>query len=118
MGDLAVALSSLTIQSPATVENQFGNMVTTWDVPEEELGSIQSAGVVQPVSTSKGNKSGGRRQVTTGYRLYIPGQAPITAQDRILWNSLILEIDGDPEFWPDPDGNIHHTEILTAVSKG
>lgn len=114
MTELAVALSPLTIQSPGTVANQFGNQVTTWDT----FTAVPSAGIVQPVSTSKGDKSEGRRQVTTGYRIYIPGAAPVTAQDRIVWNGLTLEIDGDPEFWPEPDGAIHHTEISTVVSKG
>jgi hypothetical protein len=114
MGELAVALSPLTIQSPTLVENDFGNLVTSWDAPV----SVPSAGVVQPVTTSKGNKSEGRRQVTTGYRIYIPGEAPVTSRDRIVWKSLVLELDGDPEFWEDPDGSVHHTEVLTVVSRG
>lgn len=62
-----------------------------------------------------------RTAVVTGWRvLSEPGtDADIRADDRIEWDGMTLEVDGEIARWPDPlDGGVHHFELSMTRSTG
>lgn len=112
----AVPTVALTVQTAGPATDDLGNEIegVDWDNPTE----VELAGAVVPSRTNELREAGARDQVTTAYRVYLPGRAAVLATSRIVWEGLTLEIIGDPEFWPSPAGGVDHTEVLAVVSRG
>lgn len=62
-----------------------------------------------------------RNAVATGWRvLSAPGTNPdVTAVDRIEYDGMTLEVNGEVARWPDPlDGGVHHVEFAMKRATG
>lgn len=72
---------------------------------------------VQPVSSTEDVRD---RELLIGkYMLFTSrGQdIDLLATDRVEWNGITLQVDGDPNRWPAPGGGVHHVEAsLKEVS--
>lgn len=62
-----------------------------------------------------------RTAVVTGWRvLSEPGtDADVRSDDRIEWDGMTLEVQGEVARWPDPlDGGVHHIEFTMSRATG
>ena len=93
-------------------------------VPDWSPGAVSRLTVtdlsVQP-NTQNETTDETRTAVVTGWRvLSAPGtDADIRAEDRIEWDGLTFEVEGEIARWPDPfDGTTHHIEFVMRRATG
>ncbi|MEV5680966.1 hypothetical protein [Streptomyces sp. NPDC052179] len=68
---------------------------------------------IQPRVQDEGTEAD-RSPVITGWRIQADHgvDLDVTAQDRIEWDGLLLEVDGEIAQWPDPvEGGLDHVEF-------
>ncbi|MCX4676699.1 hypothetical protein OG413_15550 [Streptomyces sp. NBC_01433] len=68
---------------------------------------------IQPRVQDEGTEAD-RSPVITGWRIQADHgvDLDVTAQDRIEWDGLLLEVDGEIARWPDPvEGGLDHVEF-------
>lgn len=100
---------SVTRVRAGTKTDRGGNTVPDWD--DTDRLTISGLSVQPSVQTEATDPT--RTAVVTGWHvLSEPGTAPdVTAADRIEFNGLTCEVDGEVAAWPDPLGpGIHHVE--------
>jgi hypothetical protein len=75
---------------------------------------------VQPNTQAEDTDPTRTAAVTAWRVLSAPGTAPdVRADDRIEWNGLIFEVEGEVAAWPDPfDGTVHHVEFVMQRATG
>ena len=74
-------------------------------------------GSFQPQSSSE--NTSGREQVLTTYRVFLDGDVALKATDRLLSHDLLVEVEGEPQRWPDPFGaGVHHIEANAEIVTG
>ena len=108
---------SVTRVRAGTKTDRGGNTVPDWDNPSRVAISGLS---VQP-SVQNEATDPTRTVVVTGWHvLSEPGTAPdVTAADRIEFNGLTCEVDGEVAAWPDPLGpGVHHVEWAMKRATG
>ena len=94
--------------------DRAGNPITDWS--EEAVSRLPLTGLnIASRSQDLGEETdtGGTR-ATAGWWLQTrPGvDADIEAGDRVEWDGLTLDVDGDPMRWPDPfTGRVHHVKV-------
>lgn len=113
---LALPTEQVSVVAAGTAEttDELGNVIPG----SGAQGEITIQAIVLPSRTNEFRDAGTRQQVLTAYRLYADGMVMIAATSRLVWRGLSLEVVGDPEFWPDGQGGIDHTEVLAVVSRG
>jgi hypothetical protein len=104
-----------------TVTRQRGTLTTgpygsadeiDWTTPAE----VVYAAEVQPLSSDENVVL--QQRVESRWRAFLPPGADVVATDRIVWDTVVYEIDGEPERWK-RRAVMHHLElILTKVSGG
>lgn len=102
-----------------TKTDRGGNTVPDWSPGAVTRATIDQLNI-QPASQTESTDPT-RTAVVTGWRVQsAPGTAPdIRAVDRIEWNGMTLEVDGEVAEWPDPlDGTPHHIEFTMKRSTG
>jgi hypothetical protein len=74
-------------------------------------------GSFQPQSSSE--NTSGKDQVVTTYRVFLDGDVALKPTDRLLSRGVLVEVQGEPQRWPDPfsDG-IHHIEANAEIVTG
>ncbi|GAA4688090.1 hypothetical protein [Streptomyces youssoufiensis] len=94
-----------------------GNQVPDWTVATRlVIGQLN----VQP-ATQVESENPTRTAVVTGWRVQsAPGTAPdVRADDRIEWDGMTLEVQGEVARWPDPiTGATHHVEFTVSRATG
>jgi hypothetical protein len=102
-----------------TRTDRGGNTVKDWTA--DEVTRLEIADLnIQPTSQTE-QTDATRTAVVTGWRVQsAEGTAPdITAADRIEWNGMVLEVQGEVAPWPDPlTGAHHHTEFTMVRATG
>ncbi|MBD9703375.1 hypothetical protein IHE56_15055 [Streptomyces sp. ID01-12c] len=98
-----------------TRTDRGGNTVKDWSpgaVSRLTIGQLN----IQPTSQTE-QTDATRTAVVTGWRVQSEeGTAPdITAADRIEWNGMLLEVQGEVAPWPDPLTDAHHHTEFTMV---
>ncbi len=70
---------------------------------------------VQPVSTSELREN--RDTTVAMWVAFAPGDADIVFTDRIKLGSMVFEIEGEPQIWPDPinPGLTSHIELPLKI---
>jgi hypothetical protein len=102
-----------------TRTDRGGNTIRNWAddaVTRLTIGQLN----IQPTSQTE-TTDATRTAVVTGWRVQSEeGTAPdITAADRIEWNGMVLEVQGEVAPWPDPlTGAHHHTEFTMVRATG
>ncbi|WP_262702047.1 MULTISPECIES: hypothetical protein [Streptomyces] len=105
-----------------TRTDRGGNTVPDWTTatraPVDQL-NIQPTGAAPGASSEIQTPE--RDAVISGWRVQSePGTWPdITAMDRIEWNGMTLEVDGEVGRWSDPlNGSPHHIEFTMKRATG
>ena len=89
-----------------------GNTVPDWSPGAVSRLTVDRLNVQPDTQSETADEQ--RNAVVTGWRVQSePGTAPdIRAVDRIEWDELLLEVDGEVARWTDPlDGSPHHIEF-------
>lgn len=102
-----------------TKTDRGGNAVPDWSPAAVDRLTVVNLSV-QPATQTE-TITPERTAVVTGWRVQSgPGTDPdVRAVDRIEWNGLTLEVDGEIERWTDPlDGGVHHAEWMMHRATG
>lgn len=109
-----LACDTVTVVRAPEVAGRYGGQSRDWSHATRT--TYQSVSV-QPVSSTEDVRD---RELLVGkFTLFTSrGQdIDLLATDRIEWNGLTLQVDGDPNRWPMPGGGVHHVEAsLKQVS--
>lgn len=102
-----LAVDTVTVVRAPLTADRYGGQIRDWTAATR----TDYPGVcVQPVSSTEDVRD---RELLIGkYTLFTSrGQdIDLLATDRIEWNGLTLQVDGDPNRWPAPGGGVHHVE--------
>jgi hypothetical protein len=109
---LPFTTDTLVVVHAGTVLDPYNNVTRDW------AGATRTTvrGVVQGESSLEATD--GRDQTVTTYRCFLPAGTAVTAQDRLEWNGLVLEVDGDPFSWKAPGSALDHVEVVGKVVAG
>ncbi|MGJ3228916.1 phage head completion protein [Micromonospora aurantiaca (nom. illeg.)] len=110
----------LTVVKPGTRTDRSGSVVDDWS-PAAVSRVLVTRVSVQP-NVQDEQVGATRSTVTTGLRvLSQPGTNPdVTAKDRIEYQGLTYEVDGEVARWPDPVNStrVHHVEFVMVRVTG
>lgn len=109
---LPFATDTVVVVRAGTVLDPYGNVKRDW----ANAARSPVRGVVQGGSSVEVTDA--RDQTVTTYRCYLPNGTVVTAQDRLEWNGLVLEVDGDPFVWKGPGAVLDHVEVVGKVVAG
>lgn len=105
-------ITPVTIVTPGTTTDRYDDLVADWANPAS---STVSAGWLHQTSATE--ETGERDTEITGWQLFLPADAPISAGDRIVADpetyekaSTVFEVDGTPNVLSTPTGP-HHVEV-------
>jgi hypothetical protein len=103
---------TITIRTPGETTDAYGNTVPDWDTATTRT----AAAYVRPQSTSvrpAGNEhvEVGRDVSERSWQVHTNDSA-ITVTDRIVWDGVTYEVDGDPLRWVSaPGGRLSFTKV-------
>lgn len=102
---------------PGTRVDRYGDEVEDWDSP-----------VVTPIDGCKVTPVAGgpedqgvlddRAALTKRWALAAPPGSDIRSTDRIRWNDLDYEVEGDPLLWKSPLGSVDHVYVQLKRVEG
>lgn len=104
-----LAVDTVTVVRAPLVAGRYGGQSRDWT---NATRTAYPGVCVQPVSSTEDVRD---RELLIGkYTLFTSrGQdIDLLATDRIEWNGITLQVDGDPNRWPAPGGGVHHVEAL------
>lgn len=103
------------VRAPVVVD-RYNNEVRDWDnATRATVGGCS----VQPLDSSGGLAiTPGRDAVVTRWRLFAPDGVDLLPTDRIGWQGVDYEVDGDLERWSSPSGGLAHAEVLLRRVEG
>ncbi len=93
---LAFATDRVTILVPDLTTDPYGNSLPNWS----SVTSTTVVGMVEPISVQE-DQGAGRDQSVARYRVWLPHGTNVTAQSRLQWQGLTLEVDGPPQLRAD-----------------
>lgn len=64
---------------------------------------------VQPIGAVETDAQ--REYAATHMRLFAPYTIDLTSTDRVVWNDITFEVDGEPARWHDDSGQPDHVEV-------
>lgn len=113
--------STITILTPGSTTDAYGNTVTDWTSPAIRT----AAAYVRPISTSlrpTGNEhvDEGRDVSERAWQAHTNDQA-VTVFERVVFDGVTYEIDGDPLIWKPgnvPGGRLGFTKLLMRKVDG
>lgn len=112
MSVLPFTTDAVVIVHAEVVADQYNKLVRDWD---DATRTIVRA-VVQPLSSVE--VTDGRDQTVSTYRFFVDPGTAVTAQDRLEWNDLVLEADGEPAPWRGPIPALDHIQVIGKVVAG
>jgi hypothetical protein len=90
----------------------YGGQDTDWSNP----GTAVYPAEVQPISQTE--DVAGQQRTQTRWRVFLPPSADVLATDRIVWDGVTYEVEGEVERWK-RRGVLHHLEaVLVKVTQG
>lgn len=98
----------------STGTDSYGDPVEGWDTPDRlrlRGATVQDVSVVEDEGVE-------RRIIRGQKRLYIPGKADVTEDDRVEVDGEVWKVDGTPVFRTGLGSSRYTTAVLTAVSIG
>lgn len=98
--------------------DRAGNEIPDWSPEAVDRLPLDRLNIAPRTSEEDRDESGPR--VVTGWWLQTsPGRdADITAADRIEFDGLLCEVEGDVARWPDPfTGAVHHVKVALQRAK-
>jgi head-tail adaptor len=95
---------TVTVVSPVTGTDDYGNTGVTWDAATRR----NAAGRIEPLSSQEVLAS--RDEIIADWRLFLGPDNPITTYNRVEWSGKTFEVRGAPAVESTPDGP-HHIEV-------
>lgn len=87
-----------------------------WDnTPDEALDKTDYPCEFQPLSSTENVVA--QQRVESTHRAFLPAGADVLATDRLRFNGVDYQVDGDPERWR-IRGREHHIEVLCFRVQG
>lgn len=109
---LPFATDTVTVVHAELVSDAYNNRVRDW--PNAIRTPVRA--VVDAAVTAEATD--GKDQTDTMHRCYLPEGTPITAQDRMEWNGLVLEVNGEPIPRRGPTPALNHIEVMGRLISG
>lgn len=94
-------------------EDEFGNAVPGWAAARR----TQLPAVVNPMAWSATEDTRQRDTTMTRWRVFLPPNSDVTYLDRVEWDGITLEVDGEVERWR-RRGREHHVELIVKRVQG
>lgn len=86
-------------------------------VPTATESTVQWQGCfIQPLETDE--TLGNVDTVISHYKLFAPGEPPLTSTGRVLSDGISYEVRGDPMVWRGINGAVHHVECYLRRATG
>lgn len=102
----------VTVVHAGVITDAYNNLIRDW----AHATRTEVRAVVQARSTTE--VTAGRDQTVTTYRCFLPDGTPVTAQDRLEWSGVVLEVDGEPSLLKGPMPALDHIEVIGKVVSG
>jgi hypothetical protein len=109
---LPFATDTVTVVHAALETDSYNNRVRDWAHATRTAVRAVVDGTVSTEATD------GKDQTATLYRIYLPPGTAVTAQDRMEWNGLVLEINGEPIPRKGPTSALNHIQIDGRLVSG
>lgn len=109
---LPFATDTVVLVHAGVVADPYNKLVRDW--ANATRTTLRAA--VQPLSSTE--VTDGRDQTISTYRCFLDPGTAVIAQDRLEWNGLVLEVDGDPAPWKGPMPVLDHVEVIGKVVAG
>lgn len=110
-----LAVETVTVIRAPLIANRYGGQVRDWtNAVRTDVDGVS----IQPTVTTEDVRD--RELLVNKYTLFTTRGRDIDleATDRIAWNGLTLQVDGDPNRWQAPGGGIHHVEAALREVTG
>lgn len=110
-----LAVQAVTVLRAPLVGNRYNGQVRDWtNATRTDVDGVS----VQPATSTEDVRD--RELLTNTYKLFTDRGRDIDllATDRIEWNGMTLQVDGDPNRWPAPGGGVHHVEAALKLVTG
>ena len=110
-----LAVETVTVIRAPLIANRYGGQVRDWDnAVRTDVDGVS----IQPAATTEDVRD--RELLTNRFTLFTSRGRDIDllATDRVQWNGLTLQVDGDPNRWPAPGGGVHHVEAALKQVTG
>lgn len=92
------------VRAPAA-EGPYGSDDRDWSTASRTV----TVATVQPLSSSEDTVE--QERTVTRWRVFLPPDADVHAADRVEWDGVSYEVDGDVERWK-RRGVLHHFELV------
>lgn len=109
---LPFTTDTVTVVHAELVSDAYNNRVRDW----EHAARTPVRAVVDGTTTTEATD--GRDQTDTTYRCYLPPGTAITAQDRLEWEGLVLEVAGEPIPRKGPTRALDHLQVDGRLISG
>lgn len=109
---LPFATDTVTLVHAELVSDSYNNRIRDWP----NATRIPTRAVVDGTVTAEATD--GKDQTDTVYRVYLPAGTAITAQDRLEWDGLVLEVNGEPIARKGPTPALNHTQVDGRLISG
>jgi len=101
------------IRAPYVDGDRYGDEVRDWDNATE---TTVSGGRLLPMVSAEDTID--REQIVRRWLYFAPPDADWLASDRLRWQGVVYEIDGEVRRWPSPTGRLAHLEIDLLLVEG
>lgn len=109
---LPFTTDTVTIVRAALVSDAYNNRIRDW----EHATRTPVRAVVDGTATTE--TTDGLDQTDTTYRCYLPPDTAVTAQDRLEWEGLVLEVAGEPIPRKGPSAALDHIQVDGRLISG
>lgn len=107
-------IHTLTVITPGSSTDRYGTPSESWAAGDVTTRTI--VGYVQPPNrTAAGGEllQAGRDAITYDQLVYT--NSAVSGRERVVWEGVTYEVDGDPDVWNKPNGPGHVEVRLRAV---
>jgi hypothetical protein len=109
---LPITTDTVTVVHAPVVSDLYNNRVRDWTAATRTA----VRGVVDSAVTTEATD--GKDQTDTLHRIYLPEDTAVTAQDRLEWDSVVLEVTGEPIIRRGATPALNHIELLGRLVSG
>lgn len=109
---LPFATDTITVVRAELVSDSYNNRIRDW----AHATRTPVRAVVDGAVTAEAID--GKDQTDTTYRIYLPDGTAVTAQDRLEWDGLALEVAGEPVLRRGATPTLTHIEITGRLVSG
>lgn len=117
-GTLRSKVSVVIIRAPLIINSRDNTPWRDWDNASQT--TVEGC-MVEPFPLAEKlnfEENRDREFARTALRIWVPSGTDITYTDRVLYNSRLYDVFGDPGFWKNFDGEVHHIAFIARYRAG